>query len=159
MPAPERDADRHHEALLRHDGYIRWLALSLVDDPHRADDVAQQTWVAALTHRPHGSLRAWLATVTRRFASRARRGEERRTRHERAAARGAEAASDREIREREAARHAVVEAVLALAEPYRTTLVLRFLDALPPRKVAARMGVPVETVRTRIKRGLEQMRS
>ena len=41
---------------------------------------------------------------------------------------------------------------LALPEPYRSTIVLRFFKALPPRRVAERQGVPVETVRTRPRR-------
>ncbi|MCI0346416.1 MAG: RNA polymerase sigma factor, partial [Chloroflexi bacterium] len=54
-----------------------------------------------------------------------------------------------EILEREEARRRVVEALLALDEPLRTTLILRFLEELPPRAVAARMDIPVETVRSR----------
>ncbi|NOT31430.1 MAG: hypothetical protein HOP15_13365 [Planctomycetes bacterium] len=67
--------------------------------------------------------------------------------------------STADILAREEARARVVEAVLALEEPLRTTLVLRFLEDLPPRVVAARMHVPVETVRTRTRRGLELLRA
>jgi hypothetical protein len=52
----------------------------------------------------------------------------------------------------------VVEALLLLDEPLRATLILRFLEELPPRAVATRMGVPVETVRSRTRRGLEVLR-
>ncbi len=52
-----------------------------------------------------------------------------------------------------------MRAVLALDEPYRSTLLLRFFDDLPPRDVAKRTGVPVETARARIRRGLEQLRA
>src|SRR5262249_40197952 len=45
-----------------------------------------------------------------------------------------------------------------LDEPYRTALLLRFFDDLPPREVARRTGVPVETARARIRRGIEQLR-
>ena len=60
---------------------------------------------------------------------------------------------------RERARRAVVDAVAALADPYRTTIVLRFYDGLPPREVARRMNVPVETVRTRTRRAVKLMRA
>ena len=55
-------------------------------------------------------------------------------------------------------RRAVGEAVLALDEPYRATIWLRFREQLPPREVARRMGVPVETVRTRSRRALHELR-
>ena len=52
----------------------------------------------------------------------------------------------------------VVDAVMALDEPYRTVVVYRYFDDLPPKEIAARLGVPVGTVKTRLKRALK-MRS
>ena len=52
----------------------------------------------------------------------------------------------------------MVAAVLALAEPYRSAVLLRYYEELPPRAIARRLGVPVETVRTRVKRGVELIR-
>ena len=43
----------------------------------------------------------------------------------------------------------VVEAVLALDEPYRGVIVHRYFDGLSIKAIARRLGVPVETVRTR----------
>jgi hypothetical protein len=45
-------------------------------------------------------------------------------------------------------------AVGELAEPYRTAIHLRYYEGLDPHEIAAQLNVPVETVRTRIKRGL-----
>src|SRR5262249_12311994 len=42
---------------------------------------------------------------------------------------------------------------------YRTTVLLRFFEGLPPGRIAAREGVPLETVRSRLKRGLATLRS
>jgi hypothetical protein len=67
--------------------------------------------------------------------------------------------STAEILAREESRARVVEALRALEEPYRSTLLLRYFEDLPPRAIARREGVPVETVRTRIKRGLECLRA
>src|SRR5690606_32171457 len=53
----------------------------------------------------------------------------------------------------------VASAVLALDEPYRTAVLLRYWEELPPRSIAARLGLPTETVRTRLKRGLSQLRA
>ncbi len=42
---------------------------------------------------------------------------------------------------------------------YRSTLLLRFFDDLAPGAIAERTAVPVETVKTRLKRGLAQLRN
>lgn len=52
----------------------------------------------------------------------------------------------------------LVAAVKALDEPYRTVVLLRWFDGLKPAAIARRTGAPVETVRTRLKRALEQLR-
>ncbi|MEO6711077.1 MAG: sigma factor [Planctomycetota bacterium] len=67
---------------------LRRLARSLVGEAS-ADDVVQETWTAYLKHPPSeaGALGGFLATLTRRLAWKARRGEERRSERERMAAR------------------------------------------------------------------------
>jgi RNA polymerase sigma-70 factor (ECF subfamily) len=145
--------------LITQDHRLRSLARALARDPHAADDLAQETWVAALeSHGPIRAAPAWLATVLRRAATRGRRGEERRARLEQHSARPEGEPSTQEILAREEARARVVAALAKLDEPARTTLTLRFLEDLPPRVVARRMQVPVETVRTRTRRALEELR-
>src|SRR5262249_28076875 len=46
-----------------------------------------------------------------------------------------------------------------LEEPYQRTLFLRFFDDRTPAWIAAEDGVPVETVKTRLKRGLAKLRA
>ncbi len=147
--------------LLEHGTFIRALARSLVRDDPRADDVAQQTFLAALEHPPRRdeAPRSWLAKVLRNFARRSARDELRRTRREEAIARPEAGPSTEEIVAREATRRRVLEAVLALEEPYRSTVLLRFYEELPPRAIARKLGVPVETVRTRLKRAIESLRA
>jgi hypothetical protein len=53
----------------------------------------------------------------------------------------------------------VVKAVLELDEPYRSTVLLRYYEDLPPRDIAKAMKIPVETVRTRLKRSLALLRA
>ena len=48
--------------------------------------------------------------------------------------------------------------VMILDEPVRTVVLLRYWEGLPPRRIAARLEIPVETVRTRLKRGLHKLR-
>jgi len=149
------------EALLAHRAFVRALVRRLVGDPHDADDVVQETWVAALRGAPARprSLRAWLARVARNLSLRHARGEARRRRRELGAAAPEAARGPAETLERVAAEHAVVAALLELDEPYRGTLLQHFYDDLAPRAIAARTGVPAATVRTRLKRGLDMLRA
>ncbi|MCI0339694.1 MAG: sigma-70 family RNA polymerase sigma factor [Planctomycetales bacterium] len=148
------------EVLLAHGGFVRGLARSLVRDDDTAADLEQEAWTAALERPPRDPhrWRGWLATVVRNFARQRYRSDRRRESRERAAARPEPVPSTEEILARESARRMVVEAVVGLDEPYRSTIVLRFLEGLPPREVALRQGVPVETVKSRLQRGLAILR-
>jgi RNA polymerase sigma-70 factor (ECF subfamily) len=148
------------ETLLSHAAWMRRLARSLVKDDAQADDVVQDAVVAAMRAPPRDAvaLPAWLATTVRNGAKQLWRGESRRAARESAGARPEATPSTVEVVARAEEHGLVVQAVLALEEPYRSTLLLRFYDDLPPRDVAARTGVPVETARARIRRGLEQLR-
>lgn len=149
------------EALLAHADFVRGLARSLLFDPDAAEDLAQQAWLAAIEHPPSRPERArsWFAAVVINLARKSWRGAARRETRERAAARPEAVPSTAEIVEREAVRRRVVEAVLSLAEPYRSTVLLRYYEDVPPAEIARRLGDPVETVKTRLKRGLAQLRA
>jgi RNA polymerase sigma-70 factor (ECF subfamily) len=150
-PSPPLDADR----LLEHVAWVRRLAGQLVRDPEVADDAAQDAFAAALRSGPREASRtkAWFAAVVRSFVRRAARSEERRTRREEGAAQTERVDSTAEIVERAQASRVVVDAVLALPEPYRTTVLMRWFDDVPTARIAELRGEPVETVRTRLKRG------
>jgi RNA polymerase sigma factor (sigma-70 family) len=148
------------EVLVRRTAWLDSLARELVNDPHHAQDVVQDAWLAALQHRASiGQLGPWLAQVVRHLASRQRNREAGRAQRESAAARGESEPSTLDIVVRVQQQHRVVAAVLALDEPYRATVLMRFFDALPPRAIAERMGVPVATVRTRLSRALDRLRA
>ena len=138
---------------------LRRLARSLLYDSHRADDVVQEAWLAALRReREPAELGSWLAGTVRRLASNSRRGEARRIEHERRSARKEAQPGADELSARLEILRRMLDAVDRLEEPYRTTIGLRFFEELPPRMIAKRQELPVETVRTRIKRGLQQLR-
>lgn len=147
-------------ALLAEQAFVRRLARSLVFDQARADDVEQQTWLAALETplRDARAARPFLRRVVQSVASNLHRGERRRRQREAAATPADTAPSVAEVFERESMRQEIVSELAALAEPYRTTLVLRFFEDLQPHEIAARQSVPAATVRTRLKRGLEMVR-
>lgn len=151
------------EALLEESGWVRALARSLAADRQRAEDLAQDTLLAAL-QRPRAEgvpLRRWLAAVMRNLWNQERRGELRRGDREVRAARGevdgAEPTPD--LVARLEGHRAIVDAVLALHEPYRSVLVARYFDGLAPRAIAQRTGLPVRTVHTQLARALSLLRA
>jgi RNA polymerase sigma-70 factor (ECF subfamily) len=157
LPRPQPDRD----LVVAHAPYVRALARQLVFDGHLAEDLEQDVLLAALENAPRDprSLRAWLAAIVRHLAAKAFRARTRRADRELASAReGGAVPTPEEILAREDLRRSLVEHVLALDEPVRAAMILRFLEELPPREIARRLGVPVETVRTRIKRGLDLLR-
>jgi RNA polymerase sigma-70 factor (ECF subfamily) len=149
------------DALLAHRAWVRFLARRLANDAVDADDLEQDAWLAAAAALPHdgAGIRAWFARVVRNRAAERRRLDVHRRAREAVVARddvvgsGADLVADAEALAR------VVQAVLALGEPYRETVLLRFYEGLPPREVAARMDVPVDTVRTRLRRAAELLRA
>ena len=52
----------------------------------------------------------------------------------------------------------LAKTVLALVEPYRTTVLLRYFEGLSSAEIARRTGVPSATVRWRLMRALEELR-
>ena len=148
------------EALLAHREWVRALALRLVADENDANDVEQQAWLEAARRPPrHGeSLRGWLGTVVRNAARKFGRGRTRRLSHESAWRPVARVASPDELVAEAEMQQRIGRAVLELDDPYRATVLLRHFQGLAPAEVAVRMGVPVETVRTRLRRANERLR-
>lgn len=154
--APRVDA----AALVAHAERLRALARSLVTDGADADDVVQQTFVAAIEHPPRPDLPPgpWLTRVARNFSFRVLRSRRRRALHEAAAAPSSRPTSPDEAVARTELMRDVVDEVLALEPLYRDVVIARFFDGLAWQDVASRLGVPVETARTRLKRALAILR-
>ena len=140
--------------------WLRRLALSLVRDEDRAEDLAQDVCVTALERPPRRaeSLRPWLRTVMQnRMRQRAREQRHRRER-ERQAARAEAQPATADLVERVSVQRRVAGAVLALREPYRGVLLLRYFEDLSPREISRRQGTPITTVYSHIHRGLKLLR-
>ncbi len=148
------------DALLAHRDWVRALAHRLVLDPNDAADVEQETWRMAVERPPRHaeSLRGWLAAVVRNAARGAGRRQSRRARHEAAAPVRREVPSPEDLVAAAELQTRLARAVLELDEPYRSTVLYRFHEGLESSEIAARLGVPVETVRTRLKRAIERLR-
>lgn len=151
-------------------GERRWLddlARSLVRDRGIAEELAQDAWTRVL-ERPARStrdgleprtVRAYLGRIVRNLAHDRRRTDEHRGERERVAARAEAQPGADELVERFELHKRVVECVHALEEPYRSAILLRWFEGLPPRAIAKRLGVPVKTVNTRLDRALAMLRA
>lgn len=151
----------HSQALLEHAAFVRAVARSLIRDDAGADDLAQDTWVrAARARAPErvSELKQWLATITRNRAAEIGRSGARRSNRERATARAEALESVDETVARLDAQRDVVAKILALSEPYRSVVVLRYYHELSSEQIAQRLGSKAATVRTQLARAHELLR-
>jgi RNA polymerase sigma-70 factor (ECF subfamily) len=158
--ASERNAVGIDE-LLAHAGWARSLARSLVRDTSTADDVVQDTWLAALHAGPknRGNLRGWLARAVTNVAARRARADERRSRRE----------TDHDAREplptpEELAleldtQRILAEEVARLPEPLRSVVLLRFYSGRTAHEIALDAGVSEVAVRARLREALARLRA
>lgn len=158
MPSPPKPPPEHQ--LLRHNAFLKSLALSLLNDEHLADDVVQATWVAALENQepPARSWYAWMRAVTRNLAIKLRHRRQRAQIHEAALPTPEIGLPPDQTLAHEEVLRAVTDAVLALDEPERATVLMRYYEGLMPHEIATKTGVPVATVKSRIHRSLRRLR-
>ncbi len=148
--------------MLRNSGWLRALALELLNDPSQADDVLQEVWMTAINNPPREreprSQRSWLKKVLRTFALRANRSQRRRDRWEQQTPPKKAPPSPDEMIDRLEMQSRLAEAVRSLPDPYRSIVFLRFFENASPMDIARDQGVPASTVRTQLHRGLAMLR-
>jgi RNA polymerase sigma factor (sigma-70 family) len=137
------------------------MARVLVRDENEADDLEQEMWLEALERPPRSerSLKGWFATALRHDLVDRRRSSAGRDRYEKSRARSEAIPPAADVVAEADAHKRVVVAVMDLPEPYRSTVLFRFFEDIPPSVIAARAGVPLETVRTRLRRALALLRT
>jgi len=146
--------------LLEHADFVHSVARGLLG-PTDAEDVAQDTWIRAARFdlSTLKDPKSWLATLTLNRARDVKRGERRREKRERSVARPEAVESvDRTYAKLEAQRE-VVAKILALDEPYKSIVILRYYHELTHEQIAARLGSKASTVRTQLVRAHEQLRT
>lgn len=148
------------DQLTTHEAFLKRIARALVSDGPAADDLVQEAYAAALERAPDapGNLRAWMAGVVRNKARMRARSRARRSRREAVVAPTGATPATAELLAKEEARQRVLAAVLALPEAYREVILLRYMEDKPPRQIARELGLPVETVRTRLWRARDRLR-
>jgi RNA polymerase sigma-70 factor (ECF subfamily) len=161
-PEPETSFIDHLEPGEELHEHLRAFARALVADPSKADDIAQEAWVAALS-QPPGRVRAmsaWMRGVMRNIARRDGLRERRRREIEDAAARSL---LDDDFEARlvdNASTHRTLRSLTeALPAAQRAVITLLYFEGLPLEQVARVLDRPLETVRTQRRRGLESLRA
>ncbi len=151
------------EDLLANAAWARRLARNLLHDGDQADDLVQETWMAALRAKPDRQqpLRPWLGRVLRnRAANRSRADARREAHHQRAGSlvAGSAGADPEELVSRIQAQRLLAELITLLREPNRQTVLLRYYEGLTSDQIGGLMGVPAGTVRRRLKDALDELR-
>lgn len=145
--------DRHGRALVS-------MLRRLCPTPHDVDDVFQDTAMRAWRSLPgKGGLRnprAWLMTIAYRSALDHRAG---RSQHGEFQDGPDEAVADPSCQAQQAEEHQRVNgAVAELAGAIRDVVVLHYTAGLTLRQTAGAMGISVGTAKSRLSRGLKQLR-
>ena len=155
------------EAILkRHGPMVLGVCRRVLDDPHDVDDAFQATFLIlvkkARSIRERDVLSTWLYGVARRVAVRAKVNARRRRDCERTAWEGAEVnAKDLGATRLEAGelRSLIDEELQRLPQRYRTPLILCDLEGQTHEQAAVQLHCPVGTVKSRLARGRERLRS
>ena len=166
LVAAVRSGDRDAFGVLvdRETAAVYRTCLRILGRPHDAEDVTQESFVAAYRaigqFRGEGSLRGWLLRIAtrqsyRRLAQRHSDAEldsvgEARLSDPSADPTRAVVAAER--------RADVRRAVSELTDPYREVVALRFFGEMSLAEVAEATGRPINTVKTHLRRGLERLR-
>lgn len=160
------DEDACRRLVADHAPAVLGLAVVLCGDRSQAEDLTQQAFERAWRHAgsfdaARGSARTWLLTITRRLAIdhlRARRTTP--LAPDDLAGLIAPSPADTEHAGlRGSTRERVVAALAELPEPQRRAVVLMALGGRSATEVAALEGIPVGTAKTRVRLGLQRLRS
>lgn len=149
--------------LERHGGMVWGTCRRVLDDPRDAEDAFQATFLIlvrrARSIRNGDSLASWLHGVAYRVACSAREDALRRTRHERTYAERAERLVPPPRDEGLDLKPIVDGELLRLPECYRAVVVLCDMEGLSYEQAARALGWPMGTIKSRLARGREKLRS
>lgn len=152
-----------------YDGYGRvvfGLVYAMLGSPEAAEEVTQDVfahvWRDARSYRAErGSVRTWLLAIARNAAiDRFRRtgGRAARERPLDETAERADPAAD-ELLERAVQTDRVRRALAGLPPDQRTVIALSFYGGYPQSEIAARLGIPLGTVKSRARAAMEKLRT
>lgn len=150
--------------------YDRWasrlfaLVLQIVVDRAQSEEVLQdvfwQVWTTAASYEAErGSARAWLVTLARRRAiDRVRSSQAARDREARHHGDYPDFDSTLDAIEERLEGERVRRALEQVGEPHASTIKLAYFTGLTHAQIAERMRVPLGTVKSRIRDGIDKLR-
>jgi RNA polymerase sigma factor (sigma-70 family) len=153
------------EAFDRWSSLVHTLALRSLGSHHDAEDVTQQVFVSAWrsrhTLRPErGSVPGWLVGIARHRIADVHAQRTRSARDAQAVAtEGAPVAHDPPADERLATRLLLADELARLGQPRGGIIRMAFVDELTHEEIARRLGMPLGTVKSHVRRGLLQLRN
>lgn len=148
----------------RHASLVYGTALKILQNPQEAEDLTQDIFVRLpkLAYDPkRGSLRTFLGIFTRSRALDQVRSRQRELHHKKQLSQhnssiletnlAEESLSDDQAKE-------VISALSQLPEEQSKLLKMSYYDGLTQAKIAERLNLPIGTVKSRVRRGLIQLR-
>ncbi|MFT3693441.1 MAG: sigma-70 family RNA polymerase sigma factor [Kofleriaceae bacterium] len=149
------------DQLLKDAAWLRGLARTLAGNQDDADDLIQESWIAAWQRQPDTErpLRAWLTKVIRDVAGMKRRSTQRRALREARSDELPTSATPEELLHQMRLHRLLVDLVLELDEPYRSTIVAHFVEGRTLAEIARSSGIPAGTVRKRLWEALSRLRA
>ncbi len=160
------DADALGELYDHYGRLVFGVIYRMLGSPESAEEVAQNAfhsvWRQAAAYRPErGSVRTWLLAIARNAAIDWRRSSRNRMDRETVIDESFSLVDDLRVEDRVIASvraERVRAAVASLPREQREVLSLAFWSGLSQTEIAKRTGVPLGTVKSRVRLGMERLR-
>jgi RNA polymerase sigma-70 factor (ECF subfamily) len=147
--------------LLQDIAWLKSLATRLANDHDDADDLTQEALIAAWQRQPDTTrpIRGWLTKVVRDVARMKHRSDRRRTARDSLVDDAQASAGPDELLAQLRLQRRLVDLVMELDEPYRSTIIARFVEGRTSASIAKSLGIPGGTVRKRLHEALSRLRA
>ncbi|MFP4647092.1 MAG: RNA polymerase sigma factor [Candidatus Acetothermia bacterium] len=150
------------EIVSRYKGAVYGVILSILKDPTEAEDATQETFIKAWENLGKYDMdkkfSTWLLTVASNVAKNVVRKRDRWSFTEKFPLVRAKENPEREI-QNENQKKGIRDAVFSLKPKYRAPIIMRFWCEQSYREISEILDIPIGTVKTRIHRGKEQIKS
>jgi RNA polymerase sigma-70 factor, ECF subfamily len=149
----------------RYGGSVYHLALRITRDPSTAEEISLDAFLqiwrqAARYDTHHGTLASWLFTITRsRAIDRLRAAAATKRTHAEDPVSVSAVEQPEEVAEVAERRALVRQAMASLSPAQRAALELAYYEGLSHSQIAARLGEPLGTVKTRIRQAMQGLRA